>query len=211
MKISWHVAGYGSLVLLLAGAVFAYERTKQDLVRSESVQQAQNALQKQLSDQISGLEKQMADRQAAYGQQIKSLERRIQAAQSPAQIAALVAQVMGLKQPIQITTPAPTATNPTPQPVAQVSLSDAPQVKAYVNECETCKLLVPKVQADLADREKQMALAQKEIDSLKVQRDAAVKATKGGSWMRRLVHDWRVAAAGAGIGAVAVCSTGHCK
>jgi hypothetical protein len=128
----------------------------------------------------------MADRDAAYQAQLQTLNTKFSQAASPDQIAQLVTQLMGLKQPIQILTPAPTAQNPNPQPVAQVPLVDAPQAKAYLQDCEECKAARVKLQADVADREQQMAAAQKQIDSLKTERDTWEKTAKGGTKLQRI-------------------------
>lgn len=210
MKVSWHVAGYGVMGLFLVSAVFAYEGAKRDKDRSDSVQSAQAMVQKQLTQTISDLQRQMAERESAYQADKKAMQARLSQAATPQQLASLVTQLMGLKTPIQITTPMPTSANPTPQPVAQVSLADSPEIKNYVNQCEACKIDLPKLQADLMDRNKQMALAQKQIESLTIQRDAAVKATKGGSWIRRAVHNGKVAAIGGAAALAIACGTGHC-
>lgn len=211
MKWNWHIAGYGLLALVLIGLATAYEGAQRDKIKSDAIQQAQATYQKQLEGQIADRDKIIADREADYKAAQKAQQEKFQQAVTPAQISQLVAQVMGLKQPVQIVTPAPTPTNPNPQPVAQVSLEDAPQVKAYVADCETCKLEVPKLQADLADRQAQMALAQKQIESLQTQRDAAVKASKGGSWLRRAARAGKYLIIGAGAGAALLCGSGHCK
>jgi hypothetical protein len=153
------------------------------------------------AQQVSDLAKQMADRDAAYQQQMRALDTRLQQAQSPGQIATLAAQVMGLKQPIQIIQPAPTAENPHPAPVAEVSTLDAPQVKAYVQQCEECKLNISKATADAADRQAQANLAQLQIDSLKKENTALVVQAKGGTVLKRTLKILKVAACATAGGA----------
>lgn len=210
MKLSWHVAGYGTLVALLVVALFAYERERNDQAKSAAVQAAESQVQKQLTGEIADLKQQIASRQAGYEKDLAGLESKFQKTATPQQLAKLVEEAMALKQPIEIITPTPTAAKPNPQPVAQVPLADAPEAKAYVAACEACKFTVPKLEADLTDRAKQIELAGKQIESLKTQRDAAVKASKGGSLLRRVVHDWKVAVIGGGLTVVALCGTGHC-
>lgn len=202
MKWNWHFAGYGLAALIVLGLLVAYHNATLDKVRSDAVQAAQATYQKQLTQQMADVQKQMADRDAAYQQQVQSLQTKLQQAATPNQIATLAAQVMGLRQPIEIKTPPATAQQPNPQPVAVVSTEDAPRVKAYISDCETCKLELPKAKADLADRQAQMALAQKQIDSLKVERDAAVKASKGGSAFQRFTRAAKFIIIGGGIGYV---------
>ena len=57
-----------------------------------------------------------------------------------------------------------------------------------------------------------VVLAQKQIDALKTERDEAVKkASQGGGFWSRVRRSVKWAAIGAGIGAAAVCGSGHCK
>src|SRR5207247_62219 len=108
-------------------------------------------------------------------------------------------------------TPQPTAENPHPTPVAQVPEIDFPQVKAYAQDCEACKLQLPKLQADLADRAKQAELAQGQIDSLKQERESWKVAARGGTWKQRTVKAAKHGIIGGGIAIAVLCSLGHCK
>jgi hypothetical protein len=174
-----------ALVLCVVGGRMWLEEHDARL-RAEESSKAQQAVQADARAEIAAIQKQMADRDAAYQAQLQTLNTKFSQAASPDQIAQLVTQLMGLKQPIQILTPAPTAQNPNPQPVAQVPLVDAPQAKAYLQDCEECKAARVKLQADVADREQQMAAAQKQIDSLKTERDTWEKTAKGGTKLQRI-------------------------
>lgn len=180
-------------------------------IKAEASVAAQKELQEQYQAQVSALAKQMADRDTAYQAQLKSLDSKFAASSSPQQIALLISQVMGLKQPIQLVTPPATSADPHPAPVAQVSTLDAPQVKAYVEQCEECKLSLAKATADATDREAQAALAQKQIDSLKKENASLQTAVKGGSFFQRLGKATKYLIIGGAAALVATCSTGHCK
>lgn len=199
------VVGLGALGLSEYTAHVKADATMQATITAQAI------YQKQITSQMVEIQKQANEREASYQLQLASLKQQWQSAVTPQQIAAIVQQVMKLNAPIQFVTPPATPANPNPTPVAQIPSEDAPQVKAYVQECETCKLQVPKLQADLADREAQMALAQKQIDSLKAERDAAVKAEKGGSWLQRVGRAGKYLLIGAGAGAALLCGSGHCK
>ena len=207
----FHV-GIASAALLAAGvALHEHDAHIREQAVTAAVQQTQATYQKQLSDQMAEFQKEKAKRDAQYNQALGVLQKRFQQAATPQQIAELSTQVMGLKQPVTIVTPPATPTNPNPQPVAQVALSDAPFVKAYESQCETCKMALPKVQADLADREAQMKLAQQEIESIQKQRDAALTAAKGGNLWHRTVKALKYIGIGVLVGAAAVCGSQHCK
>lgn len=180
-------------------------------VQAEAQAKAQEVVQSDLKTQINELGTEMANRDAAYQEQLKTLDAKFATAQNPNQITQLVAQLMGLKQPIQIVTPAATPGNPNPAPVAQVSTLDAPQVKSYVQDCEQCKLDRTKLTADAATRQQQAELAQKQIASLQNEVTTWKTAAKGGTTWQRLKRGAKWFAIGAGVGAAAVCGSGHCK
>jgi hypothetical protein len=180
-------------------------------IKAEASVAAQAQLQQQYQQQVSDLAKRIDAREAAYNAQSEQLKTQFQQASTPQQTAQLVASLMGLKTPITITTPSPTAATPNPQPVAQVSAIDFPQAKAYIQECEQCKLERLNFQADAADRQAQAALAQKQIDSLKKENASLQTAVKGGSFFQRLGKATKYLILGGAAALVATCGTGHCK
>jgi len=206
-----HLAGVAAVVLVAAIGLHEHDAKVREQAVAAATEAAQATYQKQVAAEIAALERKMSDRDAAYQKEVSTLNARIQTAASPQQIAQLVSQLMGLKTPVQIVTPPATSGNPNPQPIAQVSLSEAPQVKAYVLECETCKTQLPKIQSDLADREKQIQLAKQQIESITKQRDGYRTAAKGGTLWQRTVRALEYLGIGAGVGAGLVCGSGHCR
>lgn len=167
---------------------------------------AQQTLIKGAQAKIDELSKSIGDRDARYRQDSADLAKQFQG--SMTQVLSLIGQRANLPVPITITTPAPTKENPNPAPHIEIPKADFPAAKAYVEDCEQCKIDRARLRADAADREKQMALAQEQIDALKKERDSAVKAVKGGSWIHRAGRNLKVilcsgagAAAGSGQGA----------
>jgi hypothetical protein len=200
--------------VLLVGAVLGFRTwlSEHDArLQADAKAKAQEAVQQVAAEQVAALQKQIGDRDAAYQLQLQSLDKKFAAAGSPEQIAQLAAQLMGLREPIQIVTPATTAENPKPQPVAQVPLADAPQAEQYIRDCEACKAERTKLQADAADRAKQADLAQKQIDALKSEVKTWQTAAKGGTVLQRFGRAAKWVVIGAGAGAVALCSSGHCR
>jgi type II secretory pathway pseudopilin PulG len=180
-------------------------------MQAEAQTKAQQAVQVQIQQQMEQYQKQMADRDVAYQKGLQDLETRFQKAATPDQVAVLVTQLMGLKQPIQIVTPTPTKENPNPQPQAVVPQIDFPQAKSYIQNCEECSAARTKLQQDAADRAAQMALAQKQIESLKVERDTWKTTAKGGTTLQRTWKATKWVLVGMGVGAAAVCGSGHCR
>jgi len=211
LKTKLEVGAIASALVIGGIALHEHDAHIKEQAVADAVVSTQKQAQQQYAQQVSDLAKQMADRDAAYKQQLQSLESKFQRAQTPTDIAQLVAQLMGLKQPIVVTTPAPTADNPHPAPIAQVSTLDAPAVKTYLQDCEQCKLDKAKLTADAADRQAQANLAQLQIASLQKENTALTVEAHGGTVWQRTKRALRYIAWGAGGAAVAICASGHCR
>lgn len=194
-----------AVLVVIIGGIALYEHDQHVRVQAvaEATQSAQDAYQKQLASLSADFDAKLKARDQQYAADKQAQAARFQNAATPQQIAQLVSQLMGLQKPIQLAVPAPSAQDPIPQTIAQISSLDLPQVKAYVEQCETCKLDLTKTQADLADRAQQAALAQKEIDSLKTQRDTAIVAVRGGTTFQRTIRVIKYLAIGAAAGYIA--------
>ena len=163
-----------------------------------STLEAQKAVQADNQKQMAEILVLMKDWQAQQDAKMQALDDKFKSANSPQQVAALVSQMMGLKQPIVISTPAATTDNPHPQPVA--TITDIPQLKLYTQECEECKVKLDTSVKQLTYADQQQDLLKRQITSLTTERDAAVKAVHGGSLWQRLAHDGKIIAISAGVG-----------
>lgn len=201
LKIELAVA---ALLLALAGLGFHawIEHVKADAKMTATVGALQDVIGK-VQEQRDSLASQMVERAAEYDRQQRQLDKLFQAAATPEQVAKLVSERLVLPTPIEVVTPQPTAETPHPKSEARIPEIDFPQIKAYVNECETCKLERSVLQADAEDRIKEMALAQQQIDALAKQRDSAIEANKGGSFLQRLGRNAKWLLIGAVGGAIA--------
>lgn len=201
-----------AVLVSLAGAIglFAYQAERENRIRAEATTQAQKDVQKQIAQQVSDLQKQMADRDSVYQQQLQQLDKRFQVATSPQQVAALFSQLLALPKPITVVTPQPTAENPHPEPVAQIPQIDFPQAKSYIQECENCKLQLPKLQADLADTKTKLDLQVKTTASVQKESDKWKITAEGGTWKQRAWHDGKLIAIGGAVAIVVACALGHC-
>ena len=179
--------------------------TEHDLrVHAESVEATQKQLQAGYQKQVNDLAKAVADRDAGYQRQVDVLTQKFQQAVTPEQVSRILTSAMQLKTPIQITALPPTPQSTTPTPIAAVAETDLPQMKVYVEACEECKLEQEKLAADADARMAQAALAQKQIESLKAERDTWKLTAKGGTLLQRVKKAAKWWAVGAGIGAAAV-------
>ncbi len=201
--------------LALAGAgLFLYEwhASTLDRAKMEAVKQAQDTVianaQKTIQDaQADRDEHEKADaaRNAFVASQLSSMAQAVAALKTPQQQAQwsqdqLAAYIKG----ITITTDK--QGNATAN-IPAASLADLP---ATIEKCRVCEINLGKAQADVESRVQQMADAQKEIDALKTQktgltteRDAALKAAKGGGWIQRTVRVLKVAVVAGAVGYLA--------
>jgi hypothetical protein len=98
---------------------------------------------------------------------------------TPAQIAQWIPQQLpGLPQPIQITIPKQEPGQPLPPAEARIPQEDLQALKALISECQVCKVEREQAQGQLADEQQKNKL-------LAGERDAAVKAAKGGGFWQR--------------------------
>jgi hypothetical protein len=130
--------------------------------------------------------------------QITALKRRVQTPQQAA--AQLPATLPPLPEPIEIHVPEPDPNAPKdqapPPATATIPQSDLKPLFDYVQDCRACQVQLTATRADLADeRTKSEAIAH--------ERDAAIKAGKGGSFWSRVKRGAKWFAIGAAVGAVA--------
>jgi len=201
-------------IVLLVGGVLAFRSwlSQHDLrLHAEETAKAQQAVQSDAKQQIAGLQKQMADREAAYQVQLKLQGTKFSNSATPAQLAQLASQVMKLQQPIQLQTPPASAANPQPEVEARVPQIDFPQAKSYIEACESCKLERDKLVEDVNDRAAQAALAGKQIVSLQQEVATWKNTANGGNWWLRTKRAAKWLIIGGAAGGAALCGTGHCK
>lgn len=177
-------------------------------LRAEAQVAADQQQLKKLDQQQADLAAAVKQLQADNARQLADLSRTFAAAQTPAQLAALLSKTLG--QPVIVRdAPAPTAANPTPAPT--VELPDAPKFKAYVADCEACKLSYANAQQALANAAKQhdldaQRLALKDDQVAQLQRAAGKRP-----WLVRAGRRVGAFVVDAGIVALVACGTGHCR
>lgn len=216
-------------IAYLAGAIAAavvvllivsWIRSEFDLAKAEATTAAQKDYQDQLNKQIASLaenQKQIAAMVTQVQQEEKrrldEIDAKFKQAQSPQDVAKLVESIMQLKQPITFVTPPATAENPHPAPVAQISAENTPQVKAYVQGCEECKVKLESAGKQIEQAAKAAQNFQSQLDLKDLTIDSKDKeigkwrdAAEGGSKWQRFKRALKVigcASAGGAVGAVA--------
>jgi len=200
-----------ALLALANFLVHQYVTAQDAYLRADAQSQAYQSALSQLAKQQSDLAQQLKQAQSDQQAQLAALQKQYALAQSPQQLAALLTAAMNLPQPIRITTPAPTPDNPTPQPVAEVPLPDAPQAKAFVQACQACQIQLATAQKESTLAAQQLAAARQQLALTEKDRDAWKRAAKGGSWPRRAAKRVAAFAIDAGLTTLALCATHHCQ
>jgi Skp family chaperone for outer membrane proteins len=202
-------------VLVLALSLFGFriwlEEHDDKLKAQADIAAAQKAFDQLAADRQSHEAADKA-RDDASAKQIDAMQKLASQIQTPAQIAAwLPKQVPGIPQPVTITIPPATAQNPQPDAIASIPQVDLPTLRNAVEKCQENSLRLSTCQQDLASRDAQMKLANTQIEQLKNEKSALQTELKGGTFWTRTKRAAKWLVIGAGIGAAAVCGTGHCK
>jgi hypothetical protein len=180
-------------------------------VKADAEHQANVVLQDQLQKMRSDLQKQITDRDAQYKKDTTDLQHRFDAASKDrAKMAALLSQLAKLPVPVQVTTPPPTKENPKPEPVAVIPKEDFEPIAEYQKECEQCKLDRGKFEYDTAQAQKELTIADQQIEALKKENTAVRKAAKG-TFFSTVRKGAKVIAITAVAVVVVLAGTGHIK
>jgi hypothetical protein len=180
----WHKLLLGlTVVLVIAGIVIAFYwlQAHDEAIRARAKIEADQTAFEKLSAQQKSLDDQLAQIKKDQADQLTSLTRSFNQAQSPAQLSALLSAIM--KQPVTVVTPPATAANPNPAPVIQ--LPDTPQSKTYFQECESCKVNYAAAQKQLSAADTNAQLDKQKIALVTNERDTYKELAKGGPWFKR--------------------------
>jgi type II secretory pathway pseudopilin PulG len=166
---------------------------------------------------LSQLDAQQHDRDAQLTQTLSAIAALKRTVTTPTQIVQSLPQQIPLPQPITLQTPkgnqaespatSPSEPNavgvdtskpdaPVAQPEAQVPSQDLKPLYDFILDCKACQAQLSTTQADLADEKSKTA-------TLTQERDAALKAAKGGSVLRRVARAAKWFLLGAAAGAIA--------
>jgi hypothetical protein len=115
---------------------------------------------------------------------------------TPAQIIHDLPAQISLPAPIILQTPPSTPDAPTPKPHAIIPSEDLKPLYDFTLDCKTCQAKLASAQGDLTDERAKSAALTKE-------RNAALKASRGGGTWRRLARAAKWFAIGAAAGAIA--------
>jgi hypothetical protein len=210
--------------LAIAFAAFAFQswlEARDDRVKMQATIAAQSQLISEQKQQAAALAEQEKTRDAALQSRIAAMQKSVAAIATPQQIAAWIPAQVKTPAPITIQGPAApaasgqqgTGKNPATAPPATATIPqiDLPSLRDYVEACKECQARLATSTQDLASKDRQLKLAADQLTATARQRDAAITAAKGGSFWTRLKRNAHWLAIGAGVGAAAVCASGHCR
>jgi len=199
----------GTIAFLIV--VGAYTHSREVSARADSEHQANLVLQDQLKKMRLDLEQQAAIKDAQYKKDTESLQHRFDvASKDRAKMAALLSQLAKLPVPVQVTIPEPTKENPKPAPEVVVPKEDFQAMTDYERECEQCKLDRGKFEYDAAEAQKELAIADQQIEALKKE-NAAVRKESKGTFFANVKKSAKWLGIGIVAGVTVVCGSGHCK
>lgn len=210
-RVEVEVLGVIVAICLLGLGAYEWVQEHDNRIKAEAIVQAQQAAQQTIAEQLKALSAQQAQFQADQAAKLAASQAQFQKSTTPAEIATLVAQLMGLKQAPVIVTPAPTPSNPNPQPVAEIPTSEAPQIKAYVAACEDCKIRLQTATEQIAAGAQRESLMTQASASKDKEIAALQTSVKGGSVLQRVGKAAKWILYGAAGAVVLTCGSGHCK
>ena len=195
-------------VALVIGGIALHEHDAK--VKEQAVAQAvidtQTQVQADNDKKIGDLQKQLDARDAASKAQLADMAKTVALLKTPQQQVnwsqdQLATALKGIT--IQLDSKG--------QAVATIPAATVPQLPQVIEQCKECEVKLAVATADATDRQAQANLAQLQIDSLRKENMALVVQAKGGSTWSRTARALKYIVIGAGVGAVAVCGSGHCK
>lgn len=202
------------LLLVLAAAAFyagkQWMAARDARTAMDATISAQGQIIAQQKDQMNKLAAQIATRDEATTNELAAMQAQVKKLATAQQIAAWLPKQLPLPEPTTIEIPPATKANPAPPATATIPQPDLPVIRDFVESCRECQLKLSVAQQDEAAKDQQLKLAGEQLSAAEAQRDAAIKAAKGGSFWKRLRSNAHWFLIGAGAGAAALCGTGHC-
>lgn len=194
-------AGITVIVLILAAFLFVSWLGARDAqARLQSTVETQKTIIAQAQQQMRQLVDAQKVRDDATQKQLQLMSDAVAKIRTPEQIAQWIPQQLPTAQPVTVNIPASTPQAPNPPATFTVQQSDLPVIRDAIEGCKECTVKLDTAQKDLESRIAQMQLASDQIAAIKRERDAALKAAKGGAFWQRTKRAAKWAAIGIAIG-----------
>jgi hypothetical protein len=203
----------GAVLALAACAVLggAWLGAREEAIRAKATVDAQNQVIATAEKRDKDLVAAETERDKATAANVAALQAAAARQTTPAEIAAWLPKQLSTPQPITFTIPAPTAAIPVPNAVASIPQADLPALRDEVSQCQVCGVRLATAQSDLSSRDARLVDAGEKLSAMTKERDTWKDAAKGGGFWSRVKRSAKWLVIGIGVGAVAVCGSGHCK
>jgi hypothetical protein len=192
-------------------AFFSWVGAHNAWVRAKGTIQAQAQTIDRVKKQAAEVSLVQKTRDEAAAAQLAAMRKKVEQLKTATQVAAWLPKQIPTPEPVKITVPNPTKKSPTPAAVATIPQPDLPALRNYVESCRACSLELHTAQQDLATKDQQLKLAGERLSAVEKERDAALRAAKGGGFWHRAGIAFKWLAIGAGAGAAVLCGSGHCQ
>jgi hypothetical protein len=207
----WEIgAGFVALVIvaMLGGSWLG---AREEAIRAKATVDAQQQVIAASAKQSKDLLDAETERDKLTAANVAALQVAAAKQVTPAEIAKWIPQQLATPQPITFTIPSATAQNPSPNATASIPQADLPALRDQIEQCQICGAKLTTAQADLSSRDERLTLAGEQLSAMSKERDEYMKAAKGGGFWSRVNRSVKWFVIGAGIGAAALCGSGHCK
>jgi hypothetical protein len=200
------------LVCACFAVVFsAWLQSRDDRIRMQVTIAAQKTAIEGFRDQMQSIRDGQAKRDAATASAISAMQQAVAKIRTPQQIAGWLPKQVKLPAPVTLAIPPSTAQNLRPDATAIIPQQDLVPIKVAVEGCKECALRLSTAQKDLLGSNQQVKIASEELSAMQRERDAALTASRGGSFWTRVRRSAKWFAIGSAVAAGALCSSGHCK
>jgi hypothetical protein len=177
-------------VVIIALAFYSWLGDHDARIQLKATVDAQSQVIAKLNDSIK-------ERDAQAVQDKAELDKKLTAAKTPDQQAALLSVLAGLKQPLTINvppTPVPGSKEPPQAPSATLSAPQIADLNQFAVSCKKCEVDRDALTGDVKD-------LKEKIKATEVERDAAVTAVKGGTKWQRFRRSAKTLGIGLAFGA----------
>lgn len=215
MSWDWkHTAMAAATIFALGGtgiALSAWRGAHDAWVQAQGTIREQEQTVRQAKQSAARIASEEKRRDEAEAAQLAGMKKQVERLKSTREIAAWLPKQVPTPEPVKIKVPQATKTSPTPAAVATIPQPDLPALRDYVESCKVCSVKLHAAQQDLAAQKQQLQLAGERLSAVEKERDAALKAAKGGGFWHRMKNEFKWFVIGAGAGAAALCGSGHCQ
>ncbi len=215
MSWDWrHAALAGAAAAALGGtgmAFSAWQGAHNAWMQAKGTIRGQEQTIREMKQSATRIATEEKRRDQAAAEQLAAMKKQVERLKTGRQIADWLPKQLPMPEPVKIEVPHRTKAHPAPAAVATIPRPDLPALRDYVESCKACSVKLHTAEQDLAAQAQELRLAGERLSAVEKERDAALKAAKGGGFWHGVKIGFKWFAIGAGAGAAALCGSGHCR